>query len=335
MNNLWQMLSASGNSSGGPGLYSSYVAVGCTNEVALFGRVGSTLTPLDPMATPANNGGLQSVGFSSSGDYCAVMTDQAAMPVYKRTQDRYEIVATVVTSSSNGRDQAWSPTDDAHLFAMRASAAPLVYKRTGNSFNTITAPTGAGTPIFGAFSPSGTYMVLADGPAIVYKRSGDTYTSLGVPTGLTTDSNRGGHVWSPNEDYFAVVIASIPRVVKRTGDTFALLPAFGAVSGYSPSWSPDSSLLVYGRNVTPWINAFSRVDDTFTQIANPTVLPTGTVFNTCWSPDNFLFVTTLNQLYVYEYTGGALVFVTSYDLPSTPVQVLTGKAISVYPFVAP
>jgi hypothetical protein len=195
--------------------------------------------------------------------------------------------ATAIGISADG---VWVSVGD----AAHATYLPKVYKRTGDTLDTIsvagmTFPTGQTNDI--AFSSDGTYVayVYNSSPYVrLNKRTGDAFAHMASVPSVTPSGALSCAAFSSDDVYFAVAGTSLLHIYKRSGDVFTKLtdPAtLPAGSTRSIEFSVDTNYLIVAHITDPYFSMYERSGDTFTKLANPTTKPTGIGNGAALSPD--------------------------------------------------
>lgn len=141
----------------------------------------------------------------------------------------------------------------------------------------------------------------------MYKRTGDTFTKLTDPDNTPSAVDV---VWSNSGVYMAVLSSVAPfiSIYKRTGDTFIKLAGVDTppTSSYNYSggnarnkviFSQDDTHLLVAQGTAPYLNAYKRVDDSFSKLPDTPYSSVGVPLKCiAFSPNN-------EDLYVTKSTG--------------------------------
>lgn len=213
-----------------------------------------------------------------------------------------------------------------------------IYKRDKFNFTLLTTEPDvqvSGTGLDCHFSSDNTYLaaVGTNTPYVyIYKRSGDDFTKLANPSTLPTNITEGC-AFSNNLDYLAVCGGGA-IIYKRSIDTFTALGA--PFSGGEPPtaltdvcWSSDNTYLAFGRSVSTFLYLYKRSGDTFTKLADPSILPTGGVNSLAFSPDgNYLVVGHATTPFITIYKRSGDLFTKLANPATLPPNSLQGVAFS-------
>jgi WD40 repeat protein len=157
-------------------------------------------------------------------------------------------------------------------------------------------------------SSDGTYLATASAISqpllMLYKRSGDIFTKLSNPQ--QPPSNVLGTSFSSDTNYLAIAFQVNPFVYiyKRSGDSFSVLSFSQGFNsqGFNAQFSPDTIYLSIGSQGTPFLNLYKRSGDTFTKLADPSILPSGSVWGLSFTSDGiYLGVGSFNSPFIQIY----------------------------------
>lgn len=181
------------------------------------------------------------------------------------------------------------------------------------------------------FSPTGDILAVTrtDSPFVrFYERNGATITAL---TALNSNppaySLRGGG-WSPDGNLFVCGgDNTYPRmhISKRSATTSTRFETLSTASIFNPpsmppsqcwgfSWNPQGTILFTFINTSPYFWAYWYDGSTFTKLAQPAIIPTGSADPAhCWSPDGTVLITSHGTspwitAYWVNYAGTATTF---------------------------
>jgi len=112
------------------------------------------------------------------------------------------------------------------------------------------------------------------------------YTQTGLTQGVTYTIYAIAYADRKNASSL-VSITAVPVPPSPKWDTSITLVSTQDVPGYSrgSAFSPDGTHLVIAHNGSPYISIFKRSGDTFTQLANPSALPTSDAYDVEFSSD--------------------------------------------------
>ena len=258
----------------------------------LFQRSGDTFSAIaNPAALPGTPSGRSSeISFSSTGAYFGLVSQSAPyLNIYKVEGDIFTKLA--ATTPSPLISIAFSHDDKFISLGRLGSSSPgIVLKRDGDSFSSAFVSSITNQVFSSSFSPNGVYLACATDREsrclVVYKISGDTFTDITVP-----DVRGSGQcvAFSPDSNYVAIVGgAPYLTILKRSGDTFAVLPKPSAAPSrdtFGVAWSADGQYLAMAHAGSPYVSVYKKSGDTFTKIANPATLPpAGNSFGVAFYP---------------------------------------------------
>lgn len=190
------------------------------------------------------------------------------------------------TGQANGI--AYSPDDKYLAIGWTSSPYLLIYKRNGDTFTKLANP--SVLPLTSVkevkFSPDGQYLAVQSAGGgtsnkpigTVYKidSATDTFTGTVLKQGQYSGEDV---VWSPDSRYVIFTMTINTFIYKRSGDTFTLLSADLNLSNdiEHMSFSNDGAYLAVGHAYSPYLAIYkvNSTTDTFTKLANPSVLPSG------------------------------------------------------------
>lgn len=229
--------------------------------VRFYNRNGDNLTATNPLGTALSTTAALDAAMSRDGVYAAVATFNVGIAMYKRSVDTWTRIADV-ESTSGYNCVAFDPAGN--YLAAGASAVLRIYKRAGDGFYILPAPSSLPTgQVQGvAFSPDGNYLAVTSGSiVIVYKRNGDTFTRLADPdvSGIGTLNDVA---FSPNGQFMTIVGATGVYMIsyRRIGDAFVRLGAMSPPipgSAYGVSYSPDSSMIAVAHDGGAFISIYA------------------------------------------------------------------------------
>ena len=263
-----------------------YCAVTCLSApyLTVYKRTGDSFVKLaDPAVLP--EGGAYSVSFSEDSKYLALGASSSSgrLIVYEINNDVFSATPSVPAPPSSGLVRGVAFSGVYMATALYSSSFAIIYKRTGSTFDRVSA---SSLPTSGdaggvAFSPDGVYLAFAHdlSPYVtIAKRSGDVFNKLTDPATLP-NSTGNGVAFSPDGVYLAVATTSFPYVTiyKRSGDTFVKLAnpsTLPAGKGNAVAFSSDGLYLTVAHAVTPCLTTYKRTGDSFVKLADPAVLPT-------------------------------------------------------------
>lgn len=223
------------------------------------------------MADPAIvlGGGGSDVSFSRNGLYLAVISTSGSRIeiVYKRAGDVFSALPPLTPAPNLTRNSCQFSPNNEYLAFGGQSGRLAVYKRSGDAFTSVVAPTDStGTLVALAWSPGSDYLAAAvsgsggSGSIRIYKRAGDIFTLLpeiALPgTGRDVSFSRDGQ-------YLAVAHATAPffTVFRRQGDTFTRLLEPVQIppgSGNGIAFSPASRHLAVAHTTTPFVSIYKQ-----------------------------------------------------------------------------
>lgn len=219
------------------------------------------------------------------GKYLAVGTSIVPrMPIYGQDIDTFvRLPDPVQVPAGQVQCVSFSPNGDYLGCCAAAASFHIMYKRTGDTFASITGiGAQSGTVTEASWSPDSVYYAigfLANTPRIrIYKRDGDVFTALATPATLPTAAV-SGVAFSGTGNYLAVSFAGGTKVIvyKRAGDVFTALSTSLVIGGDAQQlvWSSDDTYLSVASSTTPFVQVFKRSGDTFTLLTAPATLPAG------------------------------------------------------------
>lgn len=278
-----------------------------TNQTTPYIKVHHrTLTNFVALASPVSlpAGDASGVAWSPNSDFLAVAHDTTPyVTIYSRSGPTLTKLSNPGTlPTGNGQGVAWSPNGQFLAVAHTTTPFVTIYQRTGSTFTKLTNPSDlpAGNGVGVGFSPDGRFLAVshATSPFLtIYDRSGTTFTKLSDPSDLPAAA--GGIIWSPNSEF----LWSSDVLYQRSSTTFTEVSLPDA-SAIPLAWSPNSAMLAVGVGSSPFVKIYTRVNTTFTALANPADLISNDPTVGAWSPDcQFLAVAEDNSIYVYRTAG--------------------------------
>jgi 6-phosphogluconolactonase (cycloisomerase 2 family) len=256
--------------------------------------------------------------FSPDGLHMSVAhSDSPYITIYKidRATDNFTKLtnpATLPTRTVFGT--AFSP--DGQYMSVGHSDPPYItiYKRYGDQFiklpnpSSLPANTGFGT----TFSPDGLYMSVAHGTSpyiTIYKidKVTDTFTKISDPATLPNGTGYDT-AFSPDGMYMTVAHTASPYItiykIDKATDTFTKLanPSPSITGGAfskadAVAFSPDGLYMSVAHSTSPFITIYKidRSTDTFTKLADPSILPSNSGADVAFSPDG-LYMSVANGI---------------------------------------
>lgn len=227
----------------------TYFAVAGSSNLRAYKRVGDTYSDLTSNMPSAN---YESLCWSSDGVYLVGGRNNTPfLQISKRTGDTFALQSNPATLPSSHVYAVAFDYTDTYLFCAESGAGIELYSRSGDTFTSITAPTGlSGTPRDISAHPSADYFaVVAQASPYLYVFKGDgagSYSKLSDPSDLP-----------PN-------------------------------NCYGVAWNNDGTkLATVNYTTSPYITVYSfdSGTDTFTKLDDPDVLPSGSLHHVAFSPD--------------------------------------------------
>lgn len=289
----------------------------------LYSFNGATFTLLsNPAIMPT--GAVNGLDFSPDGTMLAVAhATSPFLTVYNisgTTFTKRTDPASTPVGGANG--VAWA-ANNTHLAVGHGSSPFVSFYHVGGLItkmpNPTTLPTGTVRGLsYDVENPSGRFAVgYNTAPYLsAYTWDGTTYQK---------SFDMANTAYAYQVDYSDTYLASSvfgTNTVKIWGLTGAAITTITLTGGasnfaYGVAWNADGNYLAIAHDLTPFVSVYSRSGTTFTKLANPATLPTGSSVDADWSDDNqYLAIGHSNSPFFTAYSTG---LPPPPDVPDAPV----------------
>lgn len=292
--------------------------------------------------------------FSITGNYLLVGTAGATV-VYKVDKQNDGAFTYILPTGGIGGATfcSWGGLNDEYFaLANGATDGIYVYKRTGDTFASISI-TGPGAIVYGCdFDPTGTYLTVSTGTAPyvrTYKRTGDTFNFLSNPA--SANASTRAVRWAPNSSFFVSHNGTNAFIYNRSGDTITRgigwSPGFAGVTywGSGPQIAKRGSnyYIAITNNSTTGAAVYLYVPGVSITLIATTTLPVASSYSPiAISPDGeYLYVglssapNSYGLLCVYRITDSAVTLVSTASMLIGVWPIVTGQAtvtLAISPF---
>jgi hypothetical protein len=319
-----------------------FLAVGSSGStyLTIYQMTGGILTAL---TVSYSAGIVNDLTWSGCGDFLAVASTGvagASLVIYQRSGSAFFPVQNPASVPGNDSGShhpdilniSFSPNSDfliLYYSVLTVGNYLLVYNRgnssTGNIPGAVTMTGtdlatvgngGAGSPNYGSGAAVGTISVVSGNTNAVVVPNGATFTD--ITSTSTLSGIKGPFRWSPDSFLLAVTNISSGNVeiFARANNVFTAIGGITSIAGIDYAFSPDGNFLAVALSsgLTPYISLYQITNGTtFTQLPNPSVLPSGGLGALEWSANSeylALSCSVTPYVFIYQISGSTFTHIT-------------------------